>query len=170
MLVQIVRENPQLFASSHSTANSDSQSWKGLPIIVTETTGSGQLLGPFDFESLLQVQPDLTLVRNGWKSSLCTLVVHESFSGDLPITKADAITTQLQTPQTKSLATTEETCVALKKGWEHETLGIEGLAAPDRGIWSVWSNNFVTQMAESPNVRDTMALGFVLSLTLRIER
>lgn len=90
-----MRDNPQLFTPKPFSGESDTE-WAGLPIIFSETSGPDQRLGRFTSASLLQVQPDMSLIHTArgtleGDTRSTTLLMSSSFYNDFEVVQSKII-------------------------------------------------------------------------------
>jgi dethiobiotin synthetase/adenosylmethionine--8-amino-7-oxononanoate aminotransferase len=157
-LVQVVRENPQLFSSSAS--QTETTSWSGLPIIFDETFTETYRIGRMSSASLINVYPDISLHTEGVASKHCVLLTSEgiyessSLAGKEPNIETSALSAEDMSGRWDRL----------KSEWAQDSH-----ADQRKGNWSLWSQEFIQQISMNEAVRNTMAMGSVLSITMRAE-
>lgn len=198
----MVRNSPQLFASNSPPRDNDIHGWTGLPIIFSETSGPDQRLGRFTSASLLQVQPDISLIRTTKvvlqaNNEPTTLLMSSSFSQEFDAVQtkmiqnsADLIKDRIESegsdaallkliedawgyylPSIRPNKPNKGDAVyqTFREDWDFENGDIAALADGNE-LWSIWSNDFIYRAAQSSNIRSLMALGSVLTITVRIAR
>ena len=169
-LVQVVRNNPQIFSAS-TPATSPSDTWTSLPIIFDETFSGAYRLGRPSSASLIQASPDIVINAGNDGTSQCTISttkeIYKSFDGKLDsLPESGASSTVLSELAKKDAAGVWDKC---KENWSQETTVGDGNQGTSNGLWSLWDRGFLQQVSLSPDVRNVMALGSVLVVTLHSE-
>jgi bifunctional dethiobiotin synthetase / adenosylmethionine---8-amino-7-oxononanoate aminotransferase len=151
-LIQVIRENPQLFNSS---APSSSDSWSGLPVIFDETFTGSYRLGRSSSASLIDTQPDISIRSLNSSSTQCVALASPEISQS---SKPTPVSQETSTALTQFKKLEEQGKWNNAKGdW-----GIESTGSAAEGHWSMWSTGFLSKISLSDVVKSCMALGSVL--------
>ncbi|KAK2745088.1 hypothetical protein FQN57_003995 [Myotisia sp. PD_48] len=187
LLVQVIRENPQLF-SKEATFPTEPNSWSGLPIIFDEVFSGLYRLGRRTAASFLGVDPDICVnakLLTGGLMPLCTtLASNEIFEVFDSPHKSDALLhghSYTANPVGCSVAVSS---VQQMKGMEESgywrdymkdwveptsepVSAVESSTTSSPTIWSCWSRELVQELSFAPTVDSVFAIGTVLSITLK---
>ena len=195
-LVQVVRENPQLFdhsspaGSSNSAKVTSSEDWTGLPVIFDEVFTGLYRLGRFSSASFLGLNPDISVhakLLTGGLVPLCTTLASESiFKAFLGAEKSDALLHGHSYTAHAVGCNVARTAVGMmmdmekdgawdeyKRSWVSQPVHgskHRGNVHPESRkseIWSNWSSDFVTAVSHHEKAEGVIALGSVLAITLR---
>lgn len=195
-LVQVVRENPQLFGHSasssqlQSTTSASSEDWTGLPVIFDEVFTGLYRLGRFSSASFLGVHPDISVhakLLTGGLVPLCmTLASQSVFKAFLGAEKSEALLHGHSYTAHAVGCNVARTAVGMmldmekdgawdeyKRSWVSKPIpGLEHRSDMYResmkgDVWSNWSKTFVTALSHHAKVEGVVALGSVLAITLR---
>ncbi|SLM35393.1 onanonoxo-7-onima-8-eninoihtemlysoneda [Lasallia pustulata] len=195
-LVQVVRDNPQLFGhcspANHlsSTSVTSPGDWTGLPVIFDEVFTGLYRLGRFSSASFLKVHPDISVhakLLTGGLVPLCTTLASESiFGAFLGADKSDALLHGHSYTAHAVGCNVARTAVGMmldmeedgawdeykwswvrRLGHELEPEGSVDLELIKGDVWSNWSKGFVTELSHREKVEGVVALGSVLAITLR---
>nr|KMM65182.1 adenosylmethionine-8-amino-7-oxononanoate aminotransferase [Coccidioides posadasii RMSCC 3488] len=190
-LVQVVRENPQIFSQfSPSPPSSPSTNWSGLPIIFDEVFTGIYRLGRRTSASFLQIDPDIVVnakLLTGGLLPLCTTMAsNEIFQAfDSPHKHdallhghsytANALGCSVAVSSMRSMIGMEESGYwrAHVQDWKGQGVqqaadAKESAAAGDHPtVWSCWSHDMVRDLSFAEEVESIFALGTVLSITLK---
>ncbi|EGD98940.1 hypothetical protein TESG_06303 [Trichophyton tonsurans CBS 112818] len=164
-LVQVVRENPQIFSQYHHQPPASPDSWSGLPVIFDEVFTGLYRLGRRTAASFLDVDPDVSVhakLLTGGLMPLCTtLASNEIFETFDSPHKSDALL------HGHSYTANPVGCsVAMASLREMENMEHSGsLTRPE--VWSCWPQALVSDLSYADGVESVFAIGSVLSITLR---
>lgn len=193
-LVQVVRENPQIFGQgSNSKGDNASDTvdnpacietkWFGLPILFDEVFAGLYRLGRFTAASFLQVSPDVAVhakLLTGGLVPLCvTLASEDIFRAFLSANKSDALlhghsytahavgcNVAVDSVQTMMKMEQNGDWDEYRKSWMLAD-NSDGQQKTVPEVWSSWSQGFVNDLSHAETVESVFALGSVLSITLR---
>lgn len=190
-LVEVVRENPQLFGVSPTTPFS-STAWSGLPVVFDEVFTGLYRLGRRSSGSFLDVHPDISVhakLLTGGLVPLCTtLASDEIFEAFYSPNKADALlhghsyTAHPVGCQVGDTSLKRMRAMERNGYWTHNindwkdplprTTTGSTVAGPDTQgaqpeVWSSWSQSLVYDLSHAESVESIFALGSILSITLR---
>lgn len=196
-LVQVVRENPEIFSSNNSGASTqgkvtdpeDGHVWKGLPVIFDEVFTGIYRLGRFSSGSFLGIHPDISAhakLLTGGLIPLCTTLASKSiFDAFMGSEKRDALlhghsytahAIGCEVANTSIRAYLEmengQDWKPFKDDWvPYNTLNssenLDSRLPSSSGVWSMWSHSFLEQVSRSPSVESVFGLGSVLAIKLR---
>lgn len=183
-LVQVVRENSQIFGSP-STSSTDPCAWTGLPIIFDEVFTGIYRLGRFSASSFLQIHPDISChakLLTGGLVPLCATVASDSiYYAFLGTDKRDALLhghsytahavgCQVANTSLNMMMDMDRggKWQVYKNDWTEptSTSPTQMLDTNSLDVWSVWTKEFVQQISNRRDVESVVALGSVLGITL----
>ncbi|KAK2824761.1 hypothetical protein FQN49_007503 [Arthroderma sp. PD_2] len=187
-LVQVVRENPQIFKKTHSqspTHPTSSESWSGLPVVFDEVFTGMYRLGRRTAASFLNVNPDVSVhakLLTGGLMPLCTtLASNEIFEAFDSPHKSDALlhghsytanpvgctvaVASLQKMETmENTGYWSEYAHDWKRAAVKAASSTKGATGPE--VWSCWPQALVSDLSYADGVESVFAIGSVLSITL----
>ncbi|PGH17409.1 dethiobiotin synthase [Polytolypa hystricis UAMH7299] len=195
-LVQVVRENPQLFSSRDDLPPpSPATSWSGLPVIFDEVFTGLYRLGRRTSASFLDVHPDISvhakLLTGGLLPLSTTLASEDIFNTFLSPQKTDALLhghsytahavgCQVALTSLKKMLHMEKSGywnsfvddwtsanALLKKATATTTS--DPVESENPVVWSSWSHGLVRDLSYAESVEGVFALGSVLSISFRDE-
>ncbi|KAF2454956.1 onanonoxo-7-onima-8-eninoihtemlysoneda [Lineolata rhizophorae] len=192
-LVDVIRKEPEIFNTYPSSgAPSDSNAWAGLPVVSDEVFTGLYRLGHWSASSLIGVDPDIVVnakLLTGGVLPLCTTTASESiFEAFLDDDKSSALlhghsyTAHAVGCTVAITALKEMKGLEASEGWEayrlewNPGLSDKDVVSPSpravcakasSRIWSMWSQDFVSQLSYKTSVDSVWALGSVLVIKLR---
>lgn len=182
-LVSVTRSNPSLFSPTDipqpQTTPSSESTWTGLPIIFDEVFTGLYRLGRLTPSSFLQTHPDISvhakLLTGGLLPLSTTLASDSIFEAFLGEEKKDALMHgHSYTAHAVGCSVAETSVKSLIEldnagGWE-EAKKDWSVKGEEIVVWSSWSQTFITQISNLPNVEGVWALGSVLAIHLKTSR
>lgn len=182
-LVSVTRSNPSLFSPTDvpqpQTTPSSESTWTGLPIIFDEVFTGLYRLGRLTPSSFLQTHPDISvhakLLTGGLLPLSTTLASDSIFEAFLGGEKKDALMHgHSYTAHAVGCSVAETSVKSLIEldnagGWE-EAKKDWSVKGEEIVVWSSWSQTFITQISNLPNVEGVWALGSVLAIHLKTSR
>ncbi|KAF3491348.1 Pyridoxal phosphate-dependent transferase, major region, subdomain 1 [Arthroderma uncinatum] len=188
-LVQVVRENPQIFSRAHPQSTSQptsSTSWSGLPVIFDEVFTGMYRLGRRTAASFLNVDPDVSVhakLLTGGLMPLCTtLASNEIFDAFDSPHKSDALLhghsytanpvgCTVAVSSLQKMKSMEDTGYWSEyvQDWRRAAVKTANSTkgAPGPEVWSCWSQALVSDLSYADGVESVFAIGSVMSITLR---
>ncbi|RDW71540.1 hypothetical protein BP6252_08103 [Coleophoma cylindrospora] len=188
-LVQVVRQNPQLFTDSSSPStetasppSSQDLGWSGLPVIFDEVFTGLYRLGRFNSASFLGVDPDISVhakLLTGGLLPLCVTLASDSvYEAFLGTEKSDALlhghsytahavgceVARTSVQKMMEMEKTQEWSV-FQNDWSSSQSNT--IDQESSQVWSMWSQGFLHQASLSPSVESVVALGSVLAINLQ---
>lgn len=176
-LVDAVRQNTG-GSSGHAR---DEHDWQGMPVIFDEVFTGIYRLGRFSAASFLGVQPDIVvnakLLTGGLIPLATTTASQAIFDAFLSDEKSDALLHgHSYTAHAVGCGVANESLSTMKRlesngAWndfrsDWQSQAREGPEGED-GVWSMWTNAFVTSVSQHPLVDHVFALGSVLAISLK---
>ncbi|KAM5501419.1 hypothetical protein McanMca71_000151 [Microsporum canis] len=189
-LVQVVRENPQIFSQTYSqpsTRPDSAESWSGLPVIFDEVFTGMYRLGRRTAASFLNVDPDVSVhakLLTGGLMPLCiTLASNEIFEAFDSPHKSDALLhghsyTAHPVGCSVAVASLQKMESMEDSGYWNEyvqdwnriaiaTGTHNKKSSPIPEVWSCWPQALISDLSYAEGVESVFAIGSVLSITLR---
>lgn len=162
-LVEVVRENPDLFGKSTHSATV-SESWKGLPVVFDEVFTGLYRLGHSTAASLLGCEPDISvhakLLTGGLLPLCATLAGEDIFKVFLSDQKADALL------HGHSYTAHPVGCaVALRSLTDLESICSNSQRYAR--VWSMWQQDFLSEVSSFDAVKGVFSAGTVMAITLK---
>ena len=180
-LIKIVRSSTSLISPGSSSRPSDPETWTGLPVIHDEVFTGLYRLGAFTSSSFLNVDPDISvhakLLTGGLVPLAVTLASQSIFDSFLGDQKAQALlhghSYTAHAVGCEVARKSVQTMMDMEKNGAWSDFQSSWLSATSGGRtnepWSMWSQDFVSQVSHLERVHGVVTLGSVLAVELKDE-